>query len=136
MRKALAFGSLLLALSACATTTERTLPPPLPDKVTAMPYTQLLERARSQAARATEVSYDDNWSALAEAARGLEQTAKFMQKATDLPQANRDTFVLAAGDLGKLARDLSTTAAAQEREKSNELLTKINRKVREMKPGS
>jgi len=135
MRKIIGIGSLLLALSACATPDRATLPPPLPDKVTALPYGQLLERARSQTARANEAFFIDNWQGVEEAARGLEQTAQYLAKAEDVPSKHKDTLVTQAGDLGKLAKALRESAAVKDEKKINEVFPKLQVKVREMRLG-
>src|SRR5262245_45294162 len=127
MRKLLMVGGLFLALASCQTAEPRSaLPPPLPDKVTSVPYGQLL--TRTQAARATESLYTDNFADVEEAARGLEQTAQYLVKAEDVPAKHRDTLALMSTDLGKLARDLRESASAKNAEKTNEVLARINAK--------
>lgn len=136
MRRTLPIAAVMLALAACTAgpeTQRSALPPPLPDKVTSLPYGALLERARAQATKATEVSLLDDWAGLEEAARALEQTAKYLAKADDVPAKHKDTYVTTAGDLGKLADELRQAAAAKDAKKATEALTKINTKVREMR---
>lgn len=125
---------LLVTLSACQSGPERaTAPPPLPDKVTALPYATLLVRARQQATAATDASYVDDWTRLDEAARGLEQTAAYLAKADDVPAKHRDNLAIASADLRKLALELTAAATAKDVKKTTEVLTRVNTKVREMR---
>jgi len=134
MHKVWILGSLTLALAACQSAPDRPLAP-LPDKVTAMPYGRLLERARGLATQASESYYVDNWVGLEEAAKGLEQTAQYMSKAEDVPVKHRDTLATASADLGKLASSLRAAAQAKDQKKINTVLTNIQAKVREMRLG-
>jgi len=136
MRKLLVLGALCLALASCQTTAERvTLPPRLPDEVTARPYTELLGRARAQAMRATEALFQDKFDEVEEAARGLEQTSEYLVKAADVPAKHKDTLATLSGDLRKLSKELRESAAAKKGEAANETLGKINAKVRSMRIG-
>ena len=81
MRKVFILGGLFLTLASCQVAEPRaSLPAPLPDNVTPVPYSQLLTRARTQATRATEALFVDNFADVEEAARGLEQTAKLRRQ--------------------------------------------------------
>lgn len=136
MNRMLPLGLLLVCLTACAGGPERSaLPPPLPEKVTALPYGQLLERARAQAKKATEAFYVDSWPDLDEAAQGLEQTARYLTKAEDVPLKHRDTLTTASGDLGKLAGQLRKASGDKDVKKTTDVLTRIQLKVREMRLG-
>ena len=135
MRRLLLMG-LLLTTASCVMPEQRSaLPPPLPDRVTALPYGQLLQRGRSQAARANEAFYVDNWGEVEEAARGLEQTAQYLIKAEDVPAKHKDTLATASADLGKLAQGLIEAAKVKDSKKTNALMARINVKVREMRLG-
>jgi hypothetical protein len=135
MRKLWMLGSLMMALTACQVAPEKSLTP-LPDKVTAMPYGRLLERARLQATQANEASYDNRWAGLIEAAQGLEQTAQFMMKAEDVPAKHKDTLATASNDLGKLAASLKQAAEAKDIKKTDSIMANIHVKVREMRLGN
>jgi len=138
MRRTLPIVAVLTALAGCQVGPEAqrtTLPPMLPDKVTPLPYSTLLERARSQLKKATEAFYIDNWGDLDEAARGLEQTAQYMAKAEDVPAKHKDTLATAGADLGKLAGSLRKAAADKDVKKTTDVLTKVQLKVREMRLG-
>jgi len=136
MRRLLLMGGLLLLPTASCVmpdSSRSALPPPLPDRVTAMPYGQLLQRARVQAGRANESFYVDNWADVEDAARGLEQTAQYLIKADDVPAKHKDTLATASGDLGKLSKALVAAAQAKDSKKTNTLMARINAKVREMR---
>jgi hypothetical protein len=137
MRRILICTAVLLALVSCQGGPEQRSTPltPLPEKVTAMPYSRLLERARLQAKQATEAFYVDNWADLEEAARGLEQTAQYLIKAEDVPGKHKDTLASTSGDLGKLAQSLRKAATDKDVKKTTDLLTKIQVQVREMRLG-
>jgi hypothetical protein len=125
--------TLCLALAGCATTVERTPLRPLPEDSPPLPYAELLTRARLQATAATDAFYVNRWTDLEDAARGMEQTAKFLTKATDVPQKQKDTFQLTAADLGKEAVALREAARAKQADKVNESLQRIHLKVRELR---
>jgi hypothetical protein len=135
MRRTFPIVAVLLGLAGCAApeTQRAALPPPLPDKVTPLPYSTLLERSRAQVKKATEAFYVDNWTDLDEAARGLEQTAQYLAKAEDVPAKHKDTLVTASADLGKLAGSLRKAAGDKDVKKTTDVLTKIQLQVREMR---
>jgi len=137
MKRILLIGWLTLALTSCQIGPEERRDPlvPLPDKVTPQPYGRLLERARTQASKATDAFYRDNWGELEDTARGLEQTAVFLAKSDDVPAKHRDTVVTLSGDLGKLARQLREAAVSKSVDKATEVMKSINLKVREMRLG-
>jgi hypothetical protein len=133
MNRAWLFPVILVAVAGCVTPAERLPLAPLPENGQALPYAELLTRARLQATACTEAFYVNKWTDLDEAAKGLEQTAKFLGKATDVPAKHLDTLPILAGDLGKDATALEEAAKAQDVKKSNELLQKIHLKVRELR---
>jgi hypothetical protein len=105
----------------------------VPDKVTPLPYSQLLTRARTLVARANEAYYVDHWVDIEDAARGLEQTAHYLAKAEDVPAKHKDTLATVSADLGKLSKSLLDSASVKDVKKINEVLGKLNNKVREMR---
>ena len=127
-------GTLLLTLAGCQSGPDKPLTP-LPDKVTALPYGRLLERSRLQATQAIEASYIQNWTGLIEVATGLEETARFLAKAEDVPAKHKDTLATISNDLGKLAVSLKQAAEAKNVKKTDAILASIHVKVREMSPG-
>ncbi len=128
--------ALLLTTASCVVAEPRpALPPPLPDKVTSLPYGQLLTRARALASRANEAFFVDNWTDVEEAARGLEQTAQYLSKAEDVPAKHKDTLAGDSADLGKLAKALGDSARLKDGKKTNTIMAQINAKVRSMRLG-
>jgi hypothetical protein len=125
---------LLVALVGCAVPPERVAPPLLLDENVPLPYAQLVGRARSQAIAANEAFYVNNWNDLEDAAKGLEQTARVLTKATDVPPRHKDLLPVEAGDLGKEAVSLRLAARAKETTQATTALQRIQLKVRELRP--
>jgi hypothetical protein len=118
----------------CATTAEhQALVRPLPEDAPAAPYPQLLTRARAQAIAATEALYIEDWSECDEAGKALEQTARFLNKATDVPSDQKDNLPVMAGDLGKEATTFREMVRVKDGDKANEVLGRINHKLRRLK---
>lgn len=134
MKRMMIWVAILAALASCQSGPDQRTPlPPLPEKISPMPYARLLERARSLSKQATEAFYVDNWGDLEEAARGLEQTAQYLIKAEDVPGKHRDTLSTMSADLGKLSKELREAAVAKDVKKTTDILTKIQVQVREMR---
>jgi len=133
MSRTVFVSSLLLVAAGCQLPADRMPLKPLAEDGPPLPFAELLTRARFQAAAATDAFYVNKWSDLEDAARGLEQTARFLPKATDLPAKHKDTLPVAAGDLGKEAVKLRDAAKAQDAKAANEALQRINLKVRELR---
>jgi hypothetical protein len=131
MKRALCL--VLVCLAGCVAPGERTPLKMLPDDSPPLPYAELLTRARAQANAAVDASYVDNWTELEDAARGLEQTAKFLPKATEVPAKQKDTVPVVAGDLGKEAAVLRDAAKAKDVEKTTASLTRVQQTVRKLK---
>jgi hypothetical protein len=134
MSRALRLGFLLFALAGCQLPAERLPLKPLPDDGQPLPYADLVTRARVQASAANEAYYVDGWVDLEDAAKGLEQTARFLAKASEVPAKHKDKLEVEAGDLGKLAAELRETAKGKEITKTNDVLQRINYKVRQLRP--
>jgi hypothetical protein len=124
---------LLLLLAGCQLPGERAPLRLLPEDGPPLPFAELLTRARAQATAATEAFYVNKWSDLEEAAKGLVQTARFLDKATDVPAKHTDTLPVVAGDLRKDAAALQEAAKAQDVKKSGDLLQQIHLKIRELR---
>jgi hypothetical protein len=133
MRRTVFSSLALLALASCQLPAERVPLRPLPDDAPPMPYAELLTRARIQAMNAQELYYLDRWQDLEEAAKGLEQTAKHLPKASEIPANQKDTLPITAGDLGKEAIKLRESAHAKDKKKIEESMNVIHSKVRELR---
>jgi hypothetical protein len=128
------YASLLLFLIGCQLPPEQLALKPLPEDGPPQPYADLIARARLQATAANEAFYVNRWSDLEDAAKALEQTARFLPKAADLPAKRKDAIPKDADYLGAEAGKLREAAKAQEVKSANELLQHINLKVRELRP--
>jgi hypothetical protein len=124
---------LLLVLCACQMPGDRTAMPPLPEKLSALPYAELLTRARRLAAQATDTLNLDRWNELEDTAREMEQLARFLTKADDVPENRRATLPAAADELGKQAIQLREAAAAKDAKKATNVLARINLLVRDLR---
>jgi hypothetical protein len=133
MLRLLLAGGVAAALCGCQLPPDRAALRPLPDEVQPVPYAELLTRARAQASLATEAFYVNRWNDLEEAAHALEVTARYMPKAEDVPPGNKDTLGVVSGDLGKEAVGLRDAAKAQDVKKTNEILQRVQLKVRELR---
>jgi hypothetical protein len=132
MKRSLCLVVICLA-AGCVAPGERTPLKMLPDDTPPLPYAELLTRARAQANAAIDASYVDNWAELEDAARGLEQTAKFLPRAVEVPAKQKDTLPVIAGDLGKEAGTLRDAAKAKDVEKTTGSLTRIQQTVRKLR---
>ena len=133
MKRILLAASLLLPLCACQLPPERTPLPRLPENGPPLPYAELLTRARAQATIATEAFYVNRWDDLEDAAKGLEQTARFLAKAEDVPAKQKDVLPVISGDLGKDAGKLREAAAAKNVKGATDALQRIHLKIRELR---
>jgi hypothetical protein len=131
MRRALLLLG-LWCLTGCALPPEQVQLKPLPEDGPPPPYADLVSRARVQATNAVEAFYVNKWSDLEDAARGLEQTARILTKATAVPPRHKDTLAVEAGDLGKDAVKLREAAHDKADKRANDVLQQLNYKVRQL----
>ncbi len=126
-------GLVLIVLAGCVMPAERVPLKPLGEDSPPQPYGDLLNRARVQATAATEAFYVNGWNDLEEFAKGLEQTARFLPKATDVPARLKDKLPTQASNLEKDAHQLRDAARTQNVKLTNEVMQRINLKVRELR---
>jgi hypothetical protein len=126
-------GLLLIVLAGCVMPAERVPLKPLGEDSPPQPYGELLNRARVQATAATEAFYVNGWKDLEEFAKGLEQTARFLPKATDVPARLKQKLPAEASDLEKEAQQLRDAARGQNVKLTTEVMQRINLKVRELR---
>lgn len=107
---------------------------PLPEDAPPLTYAEAASRARLQATAAVEAFYVDRWADLEDAAKALEQTARLLPRCTEVPARHRDTLAIHAGDLGKEALKLQEVSRTRDVRQTNEVLQRINLKVRELRP--
>lgn len=120
----------LLGLTGCCLPSERDPLKPLPEESPAFTYADMLTRARTQAAVALEAFYVDNWMDLEVAAQGLEQTARFLPKATETPASAKDTLAQASSALKEEARRLSEAAQSKNVDGANQAIQRITLQIR------
>jgi hypothetical protein len=106
---------------------------PLPENGQVLPYAELLTRIRAQASAANDAFYLDRWDDLESLARGIEQTARFLSKAQEVPAKNKDTLNEVTSDLAKSALKLKAAAAAHNVKDSNDAMQQINLKIRQLR---
>lgn len=133
MNRALPTGLFVLVIAGCQLPPERMPLQPLPENAAPLPYAELLTRARMEATAATEAFYVSRWVELEDAARGLEQTARFLPKAVEVPAKSKDRLTARAKELEAEAGKLRDAAKAQQVRDTNEILQRINLKVRELR---
>ena len=135
MKRASTLGVFFLFTLGCAIAEERqALVAPLPEDSVPQPYVKLLRRARAQALAVTDALYVDDWDEADAAAKGLEQTARFLNKATEVPAKQKDNLPVISGDLGKEAGTLRELVKGHDSKKADEVMQRINLKIRELKP--
>jgi hypothetical protein len=133
MNRALGICVVVLLAFGCALPPERVPLKPLLDDSPPQLYSDLLGRARVQATAATESFYVNGWTDLEELAKGLEQTARFLPRALEVPAQRKEQLPSQASDLEKEARNLREAAKAQNVKLTNEVMQRINLMVRELR---
>lgn len=122
-------GFALLALVGCRVPPDREDLKLFDEKRAPVGYADLYLRARSQSNLALDAYYTDSWIDLDDAAKGLEQTARFLPKATDTPADAR-----AAEQLRADAARLGDAARAKDVRVANEVLQRIQFNIRTLRP--
>lgn len=132
----LVLAAVLVAVLAasCQSVDSSVPPPPLKEDAGPVPYPDLLRRARQQAQAANEAFYVNRWGDLEEAARGLEQTARFLPKSLEVPEKRKAQLASASAELGQEAAALREAARAQQVDKANDALQKLHLRIRELRP--
>jgi hypothetical protein len=134
MNRILLGGLLLPLLLGCVAPPGDRVPlQPLPENGQVLPYPELLTRVRAQANAANDAFYLDRWDDLESLARGIEQTARFLSKAQEVPAKNKDILTEVTGDLAKSAQKLKTAAAAHNEKDANDAMRQITIKVRQLR---
>lgn len=131
MKRSLIVFVLSMSL-ACQLPAER-LPRPIPEDSGPLPYAELLTRARAQAKVMTESFYVDKWADLEDAARGLEQTARFLERAEDIPETHKQTLPALCSSLLKDTGKLREAAAVKNIDEVSRTMSQINIEVRQMR---
>lgn len=124
----------LVFIPACRLPPEREPLKPLVEEGPQFTYPEMLNRVRVQSATAMDAFFIDGWKDLEDAARGLEQTARFLPKALEQPALPKDLISRETGLLQKEAQRLLEAARKQNSEAANEALTRINQHIRTLRP--
>jgi hypothetical protein len=124
----------LLTFLGCALPPERLPVMPLPEDGQPLPYSDIVQRARLQAAVANEAFYADRWSELEESANGLEKIGRYLPKASDTPAKFKGKLEDMSAGMIKEAGELRAAAQTKNVKGTNEALQRINLRVREMRP--
>jgi hypothetical protein len=132
MRRTLLVGTLLL-LAGCQLPPERVPLTRLPENSPPLPYAELLTRARGQALYATEAAQLNHWPDLEDAARALEQTSRFIEKAGDVPANRKDLLPRVSSQMAQESRKLIEAAKAKQEKETDKSLETIHRLVRELR---
>ena len=122
----------MLAMAGCAIPPETIKVKPLPADGSGLAWADMVQRSRSLAMSATEAFYRDEWTTVVAAAEGLEQTALFLPKSTDIPAARRASVEAQTQSLQSEAQALQKAAKAKDVDKTNETLQKIHLRVRSL----
>lgn len=126
-------SAMVLVMLGCAVPAERVPLQPLPDDVQPLPYPELLTRVRAQANAANDAYYLDRWRDLEDIAKNIEQTARYLAKAKEVPAKNREILAEVSGDLAKSALKLKGAAAAKNVKDTSDALQQIAVKVRQLR---
>ncbi|MBV9124613.1 MAG: hypothetical protein JO112_14750 [Planctomycetes bacterium] len=133
MKRAWILGWALVLAVGCQLPPERMPLQPLPQDTPPLPYAELLTRARMEASAATEAFYVSRWSDLEDAARGLQQTAQFLNRAIEVPVQHKATLTTEAKDLEVESGKLLEAAKAKEVQQTNDVLQRVNLRVRALR---
>ncbi|MFO0970311.1 MAG: hypothetical protein U0793_32580 [Gemmataceae bacterium] len=121
---------------ACRLPPEREPLRPLPEDGSAAGFTykELLDRAHAQFSVAIDAFYADSWKDLEEAAKGLEQTARFLPKSAAPPAGLKEDVIARSKALRAEAVRLGDAARLKKVDDSNDALKNINLHVRSLRP--
>jgi hypothetical protein len=134
MHRAYFLALALVFASGCQVPPEQLPLQPVPQNGNGMSYAEVVLRARLQAGAATEAFYVNDWKALADAARNIEETARLLIKTSAIPARQKDRLNAYSDEMAKAAAELRRAADAHDVNRCTDALQRINLKVREMRP--
>jgi hypothetical protein len=135
MKRATCVGLLaIIVFAGCQTAPEQIKIPPLPAEGQPVTYGDVVQRARVLATSATEAFYIDKWGEVESAALGLEQTALYLPKASDVPAARRASLDAQMQTLVRESQELREAAKKSDEKRTNSTLQRIHLLVRELRP--
>lgn len=127
-------GLLLVVFIAGCRLTEREGANPLPENGAPLTYTEMVNRARGQATTALDAYYIDSWLDLEQAAQRLEQSARLLPKTTHVPDNFKTKVEPESEQLRQDAVKLLEAARAKNATQVNEVLQRINQRIRQLRP--
>jgi hypothetical protein len=133
MRKLLVCCALGAFLVSCRLPPDREPFKPLPENGMAFSYGELLARLHSQANAALDAFFVDAWVELDEAAKGIEQTSRFLAKAESPPEHLKSSLVANCSILQKEAIRLGAAARTKNVEGATDSLQKLTLQIRQLK---
>ena len=107
---------------------------PLPEQGPALSYQVLITRARTQTTAAVEAFYVDNWLELEQTAQVIEQTARYLPKASDQPKNVQAVLVKESDELRQQAVRLAEAARAKNVQNANDSLERMHLTIRTLRP--
>jgi hypothetical protein len=131
--RSLLTGLVLASLFGCRAAAERAVIQPLPDDAPPQAFIDLLSRARLQAMAANEAFYIDQWNDIDDAARSLDQSARFLHQAKDVPTNRKASLDSRADQLAVQATQLRTAAKNRDVPQTNATLQRIHMIIRELR---
>src|SRR5262245_22592804 len=114
MSRALCRLLVFLPLVGCQIPSEQVPLKPLPEDGPPQAYADIVNRARVQASAANEAFYVNKWTDLEDAAKGLEQTAAYLNKSPDVPAKHKNLLSAEVNTLVKETGLLREAARAQD----------------------
>ena len=114
--------------------TEREGANPLPENAAPLTYIEMVNRARGQATTALDAYYVDAWLDLEQTAQRLEQTARLLPKTTHIPDAFKTKVEPESDQLRQDAVKLLDAARAKNATQVNEVMQRINQRIRQLRP--
>lgn len=125
---------LTLVAAGCCLPPERESLRPLAEPEKLFSYAELLTRGRYQATAAVEAFYRDDWTELEQAAKVLEQTARFLPRTSDPPAHLKTSLDKESDLLRQEAVRLGEFARMKNVQSANASLQSINLAIRTLRP--
>jgi hypothetical protein len=123
----------LVGIVGCRLPPDREPLRPLPENGARFSYGELLTRLHSQATVAMDAFFVDAWIELDDAALGIDQTARFLAKATDAPEHLRVSLAQSCTNLQKEATRLAEAARKKNVDTATEALQRVTLQIRQLK---